>query len=159
MSFRIAIAQVSSESNHFVPGFSELEFFSNTGYLLEGEDLLRLDSSDTEIGGFLSVLLGDQEVEVVPLIAARANSANPLSDKCYTYLKDQILNRLEHNPSIQGILISNHGSMCVQSKDDPEGDLAQSIRKVIGSEAPLAITLVQRLRSADSEILLLLILL
>ena len=85
MSFRIGIAQISSESNHFVPGFSELEFFSTTGYLLEGKDLLRLSSSDTEIGGFLSVLLRDKEVEVVPLIAARANSANPLSDKCYTY--------------------------------------------------------------------------
>ena len=141
MSFRIGIAQISSESNHFVPGFSELEFFSTTGYLLEGKDLLRLSSSDTEIGGFLSVLLRDKEVEVVPLIAARANSANPLSDRCYKYLKNQILNRLEHNPSIHGLLISNHGSMCVQSKYDPEGDLAQSIRKVIGAEAPLAITL------------------
>ena len=42
MSLRIAVAQISSESNHFVTGLAGLDFFRTTGYLLEGPELLDL---------------------------------------------------------------------------------------------------------------------
>ena len=54
MGLRIAVAQISSESNHFVSGLAGLDFFRTTGYLLEGPELLDLGRSDTEVGGFLS---------------------------------------------------------------------------------------------------------
>ena len=87
MSLCIAVAQISSESNHFVTGLAGLDFFRTTGYLLEGPELLDLGRSDTEVGGFLSILQSEEQVEVVPLIAARANSGNPLSAGCYRSLK------------------------------------------------------------------------
>ncbi len=141
MSLRIAVAQISSESNHFVPGLAELDFFRATGYLLEGPDLLDLARSDTEIGGFLSILQPDEEVEVIPLIAARANSANPLSAGCYETLKQSLLRRLQESRPVHGILLSNHGSMCARDQDDPEGDLAGAIREIVGPAVPLAVTL------------------
>ena len=46
MSLRIAVAQISSESNHFVSGLAGLDFFRNTGYLLEGPEVLGLSRSE-----------------------------------------------------------------------------------------------------------------
>lgn len=141
MSLRIAVAQISSESNHFVTGLAELDFFRTTGYLLEGPELLALDRSDTEVGGFLSILQSEEQVEVVPLVAARANSGNPLSAECYRSLKRRLLEGLCRDLPVQGVLVSCHGSMGVQDLDDPEGDLAGALRDIVGPRVPLALTL------------------
>lgn len=141
MSLRIAVAQISSESNHFVSGLAGLDFFRNTGYLLEGPEVLGLSRSDTEVGGFLCVLQSEQQVELVPLVAARANSGNPLSAECYRSLKRRLLEGLCRNLPVRGVLLSCHGSMGVQDLDDPEGDLAGALRKIVGPRVPLALTL------------------
>ena len=141
MSLRIAVAQISSESNHFVPGLAGLDFFRTTGYLLEGPELLDLGRSDTEVGGFLSILQSEEQVEAVPLIAARANSGNPLSAGCYRSLKGRLIEGLRRKQPVQGVLLSCHGSMGVQGLDDPEGDLAGALRKIVGPQVPVALTL------------------
>lgn len=141
MSLRIAVAQISSESNHFVTGLAGLDFFRTTGYLLEGSEVLGLSRSDTEVGGFLSILQSEDQVEVVPLVAARANSGKPLSAECYRSLKRRLLEGLCRNLPVQGVLVSCHGSMGVQDLDDPEGDLVGALRKIVGPRVPLALTL------------------
>ena len=141
MSLRIAVAQISSESNHFVTGLAGLDFFRTTGYLLEGPEVLGLSRSDTEVGGFLSILQSDEKVEVVPLVAARANSGNPLSAECYRSLKRRLLEGLCRNLPVRGVLVSCHGSMGVEDLDDPEGDLAGALRDSVGPRVPLALTL------------------
>ena len=141
MSLRIAVAQISSESNHFVTGLAGLDFFRTTGYLLEGPELLALGRSDTEVGGFLSILQSEEQVEVVPLVAARANSGNPLSAECYRSLKRRLLDGLRRHRPVHGILLSCHGSMGVQGLDDPEGDLVSALRNMVGPRVPLALTL------------------
>lgn len=141
MSLRIAVAQISSESNHFVTGLAGLDFFRTTGYLLEGPELLDLGRSDTEVGGFLSILQSEEQVEAVPLVAARANSGSPLSAECYRSLKRRLLEELRRNRPVHGLLLSCHGSMGVQGLDDPEGDLAAALRDIVGPRVPLALTL------------------
>src|SRR5438045_3952367 len=91
MSLRIAVGQISSESNHFVAGLCELDFFRKTGYLVEGQDVFTLAGKDNEIAGALAILTQAPDVEVVPLLAARANSSAPLSTVCYQTLKERLL--------------------------------------------------------------------
>ena len=54
MSLRIAVGQISSESNHFVSGLCELDFFRKTGYLVERQDVFTLAGKDNEIAGALA---------------------------------------------------------------------------------------------------------
>jgi microcystin degradation protein MlrC len=141
MGLRIAIAQISSESNHFVPGECELDFFRNTGFLLEADHVFGLRDTTGEVGGMLSVLEADKEVRIVPLIAARANSGSPLSAPCYTWLRSATLNALERAGPVDGILLSQHGSMAAAGEYDPEGEIAAAIRHRVGPGVPLIMTL------------------
>ena len=136
---RIAIGQVSSESNHFAPGPADLEFFRTTGYLCEGESLLELRHTDTEVGGFLS-RLQTEPVEVVPLLASRGNSSGPLTAYCYRFFRTGLVDRLATAAPVDGILLSCHGSMAAEGEDDSEGDLAAALRACAGS-VPLVMTL------------------
>ncbi len=136
---RIAIGQISSESNHFTQGFADVDFFRHTGYLHEGSDVLKLAESDTEVGGFIETLRRAGNVEIVPLLATRGNSGPPLSADCYAYLRGRMLTLLKDAGPVDGVLISQHGSMCVENEDDPEGDLAVAIREMIGPDAALGL--------------------
>lgn len=138
---RIAVGQISSESNHFVCRACELEFFRKTGFLYEGSDVFELRKTAGEIAGMLSVLDRHSDIEVVPLLAARANSAGPLSKDCYSYLRDGLISALENSLPVDAVLLSHHGSMAAVNEFDPEGDIAAEIRKRIGDELPLLMTL------------------
>src|SRR5690242_3223474 len=93
-TLRIAVGQISSESNHFVPGRCEVEFFRTTGYFYQGAGLFRLRDSATEIGGILATCRAQPGVEVVPLIATRGNSSAVLSARCWRHFKERLLQRL-----------------------------------------------------------------
>jgi microcystin degradation protein MlrC len=165
-NLRIAVGQISSESNHFAARLCEVSFFRKTGYLLEGKDVVRLADSDTEIGGILGACRaagGDggasvplaavqsrlrkrdacatMPAEIVPLLATRGNSSTVLSDKCWSVLKGRMLRRLKAAGTVDGVVLSHHGSMAVESEDDPEGDLATEIRRMVGPRTPFAMTL------------------
>lgn len=139
-NLRIALGQISSESNHFVYSPCELDMFRNTGYLLESNDLFQLKGGGTEVAGALAVLEDPGDVDVVPLLAARANSSGSLSGECYVYLRDGVLGRLRQALPVDGVLLSFHGSMTARGIDDPEGDLAAAVRKIVGITVPIVIT-------------------
>lgn len=138
--FRIALGQISSESNHFVRDPCDQDFFRATGYICEGTEVLGLQDSDTEVGGMLEAC-GAENVDVVPLLAARGNSSGPLSRASYDGMKRSMLKRLREAVPVDGVLLSHHGSMAVEDEDDPEGDMAAEIRAIVGSATPIMMTL------------------
>ncbi len=138
---RIAVGQISSESNHFVPTRCEVDFLRATGYLHAGAAVWKLANTDTEVGGILAACRRAKNVEVVPLLATRGNSSSVLSRKCWSWLRGEMLRRLRAAGRVDGVILSHHGSMAAENEDDPEGDLAAAIRQMIGPGTPFAMTL------------------
>jgi microcystin degradation protein MlrC len=139
--YRVAIGQISAESNHFVSSPCAIELFHKTGYVLEGDDLLGLKNTNTEIAGMLAVLENSGEVDIIPLLAARGISSGPLTEQCYTYLKDRLLFPLKDAGRVDGVILSHHGSMAIVNDDDPEGDIASAVREIVGPTIPIVMTL------------------
>src|SRR5215213_5639532 len=104
MTMRIAVGQISSESNHFVQFLCDIDFFEKTGYVRRGDELLGLAGTDTEVAGMLAILQQADDVEIVPLLAARANSSGPLSAQCYTTLKELLLAPMR-TQRVDGVLL------------------------------------------------------
>jgi microcystin degradation protein MlrC len=138
---RIAVGQISSESNHFVSRPCELELFYSSGFVYHGAELLRLRGKGGEVAGMLSVLDQAGEIEIVPLLAARGNSSGPLSAACYSLLREHLLAPLRAAGPLDGVLLSHHGSMAAIGEDDPEGDIAAAARQIVGPGVPIAMTL------------------
>lgn len=139
--WRVAVGQISSESNHFVVRPCELDLFQHTGFLYEGQGVFQLRGTGGEIAGMLSVLDAACDLEVVPLLAARANSSGPLSPACYGYLREHLLAPLTAAGPVDAVLLSHHGSMAAVGEDDPEGDIAVAVRRIVGPAVPIVMTL------------------
>ena len=77
----------------------------------------------------------------VPLVAARCVSGGPSTDDCYRTLRQSLLSPLRKAARVDGVLLALHGSMTTVSEDDPEGDLLQAVRKIVGHKVPVVATL------------------
>lgn len=137
--FRVAIGQLSQESDSFVSTLTEIHDFRNS-FLKEGDALFTLAGTDTEVAGMLGVC-AKHDAEVVPLVATRSISGGPLSTACYAALKRALLEPLQRAGQVDAILLSMHGSMLAVDEDDPEGDLLATVRDLVGPDKPVICTL------------------
>ncbi|MDG1894931.1 MAG: M81 family metallopeptidase [Fuerstiella sp.] len=85
--------------------------------------------------------LRDQGAEPVPLIFASMCSAGPMTRECYHQLKNEWFERLERSFPIEGVLLPLHGSALVDGLNDPEGDMIQAARELVGPDVPIVVTL------------------
>ena len=136
---RVAVGGVSLESNDFVPYTADLATFRDTGFFAEGDAVFDLASTDTEIAGALAVL-ASVGVDVVPLLAARGNSSGRLSADTYARVRRGILGPLKAAAQLDGVFLFQHGSMEAVGEDDPEGDIAQAVRAIVGPTVPVVMT-------------------
>ena len=138
-NLRIAIGGIFQETSQFLTTRTELDLWKNT-YIHHGDDLLQLAGTDCENAGMLAVCEAEG-AQAVPLLAARCVSGGPSTDDCYRTLKQSLLSPLRKAAHLDGVLLALHGSMTAVSEDDPEGDLLQAVRKIVGHRVPVVATL------------------
>ena len=136
---RIGIGSIFQESNQFAATQTDLSLFRNS-YVHEGDALLQLAGTDCEVAGILATC-AEEGAQALPLLAARSVSGGALSDACYTELKETLLARLRAAAPLDGLILAMHGSMVTASKLDPEGDLLDAVRRIVGPELPIVMTL------------------
>ncbi|MEO1983939.1 MAG: M81 family metallopeptidase, partial [Fuerstiella sp.] len=134
---RVAVGGILTECNHF--GGLPIDMSSyEASELFRGDELLQQTTS--VVGGMLSGLR-ERNAAPVPLIFASVCSAGPMTRECYHQLKGECFERLERALPVDGVLLPLHGSALVDGLDDPEGDMIQAARDLVGPDVPIVVTL------------------
>lgn len=138
MTKRVAVGQISHETNVFSPVQTPLQAWKDRGLHL-GPDLVKFfTGTKSGIGAYLEV--ADTEGwAIIPTIAASAMPSAPTDAKTYAWLKEQLLEPIRREMP-DAVLLSVHGAMMAEGVDDPEGDLAASIKEIIG-DRPLVLAM------------------
>ncbi len=123
---RIAVGGIHTECSTSSPVPMTLEDFR----VLRGADLLASDH--------FGVLAGTAEVEVLPLLHARAVPGGPVSRAAYEALKAEFLSRLGASLPVDGLYLALHGAMSVEGMDDAEGDWIAAARAAVGDGCAVA---------------------
>lgn len=135
---RILLLDCKQEISSFNPLQSGYENF----HVTRGEDLLAHRGLNTEVGGALSVFDAEPDIEVVPAIAARAGSAGILSSTGWARLSAEILEAVAAKiDTCDAVYASLHGAMAAEGELDPEGHLLTEIRRMLGPDKRLVISL------------------
>ncbi len=121
---RIAIAGLGIESSTFSPAQSTEEaFHAKTG--------------DSIFARYTFMATGSDErtrAEWVPTLVGKSLPGGIVTRQAYESLTGKILKMLKENGPYDGLFYDIHGAMSVVGLDDPEGDLIERIREVIGTE-------------------------
>jgi microcystin degradation protein MlrC len=74
-------------------------------------------------------------------VSANANPSGIVTDDAFEQIGGMILDAAEHQRPIDGVLLHLHGAMVVDSYEDGEGELLARLRKTLGPEVPIVVTL------------------
>lgn len=139
---RIGLAALILESNSFSPQKSDISYFKENGFILEGEEIISYHKEGirNEIAGFID-LATQNGSEILPLTASWAVPHGIMPQKTYQYFKSRMMQKLSEDcTSFDAVYFGLHGSMVVEGIDDPEGDILKSARTILG-ETPIVLTL------------------
>jgi microcystin degradation protein MlrC len=136
---RIAIAGLSLESASFLPErITEADFRRSESV---GEALVaRYRGSNTALGGFLAVL-EREGAEVVPLLFAEGGAAGSAEDAAFVAYADRICAGLAAALPVDGVLLHLHGAMTTPTRLDPDREMTERVRAVVGRKVPIILAL------------------
>jgi microcystin degradation protein MlrC len=74
-------------------------------------------------------------------VSANANPSGIVTDAAFEEIGGLILAAAEQQRPIDGILLHLHGAMVVDSHEDGEGELLAQLRRLVGPDVPIVVTL------------------
>ena len=136
---RILIAECKQEVSTFNPHLSGYDDFG----IRRGEEILRYHRTvRNELGGALSVFDATPGIEVVPAYSAFfITSGGTLAKSAWERIAGELLEAVRAAPPVDGVYVCLHGAMASEEELDPEGWLLAELRKELGEEVPLVVSL------------------
>lgn len=121
---RIAIAGLGIESSTFSPAqTTEEAFHAQIGEaIIENYPFLSSESQNRNRGKWFPALRG------------KSLPGGIVTREAYESLMKKMLEQLQKNLPYDGLFFDIHGAMSVVGLDDPEGDMIERIRSVVGSQ-------------------------
>ncbi|MBP9048495.1 MAG: M81 family metallopeptidase [Tabrizicola sp.] len=141
MPFHVLTGSFVHESNTFKKGETTLQDFRD-GVLDEGQVALdRFGDVNDELAGFLDA---GREAgwRITHSVSAHANPGARVAREAFDHLAGIICDAAgAHRATLDGILLSLHGSMVPAFCEDGEGELLRRLRAIVGPDLPIAVTL------------------
>jgi hypothetical protein len=138
----IVYAEFMHEVNSFSPVVTTRRDFM-AEHLVFGEEVRASAVKEKkQLAGFLKAVekAGRGSIETVPLVHAKSMSGGPVDSAFYRQIKTTILDGIAAQAKIDGVYLSMHGAMGVQGMFDPEGDIIEAVRELVGHEVPIAVS-------------------
>ena len=137
---RVLIVALQQEVSSFNPVPSTRSDFT----VHAGDEMRRAYAgTDTYTGGALGVLKAAEGIDPICVYSAIACSAGPLAHDDYVDLKAELLAAIaaQMTQDIDGVLFHLHGAMATTAETDPEGDVLESVRGLVGRAPVFAMSL------------------
>lgn len=137
---RILVGGIRHELNSFVPGTVDLDTYRRT---MLGEGRAIVDDPTSSMIGAVEVARR-RNIELVPTLTAHGGAGGRVEDEAYAALSTRLLELAQQEVAqkpVDGVYLHLHGAMATTSHDDPEGELIEQVRAIVGPDVPIAISL------------------
>ena len=138
---RIAIGQLWQETNTFNPLPTTRADFEAFG-VLRGPALLEKLADTNEPGGFIQSLRAwPERPEIVGLVRLPAWPGGAATADTFAWLLHEMLAALDAAGPVDAVLLALHGALVSETEPDVEGAVLEAVRRRIGPQLPLVVTL------------------
>lgn len=133
----VAVGTVSHETNTFAAGRTGIDDFA----FETGDALLESFRADRSLDGVVDALESAPDTTSIhPLVGAATIPGPTIATDAFETIRTELLDRLE-GEDVDGVCLDLHGSMYVEDRPDPEGELLASVRDVVGPDVPITAAL------------------
>src|SRR6059058_867404 len=140
---RIAIGGFLHETNTFAPTKATYEDFVHGGgwpRMAKGSDVLRLRNINVGISGFIEAAEAEGW-ELVPTIACGASPCAHVTEDAFERIAKVMVDGIAAAGDLDAFYLDLHGAMVTEHLDDGEGEILSRVRRVVGKELPLVVSL------------------
>jgi microcystin degradation protein MlrC len=141
---RIAVGGFLHETNTFAPTKAVYDAFVQGGGwppMSQGGKLLeKMRNINVGMAGFVPAAEAEGW-ELVPTIWCAASPSAHVTKDAYERVARAIVDGIKAAGSIDGVYLDLHGAMVAEHLDDGEGEILARVRKVIGKDLPLVVSL------------------
>jgi microcystin degradation protein MlrC len=141
---RIAIGGFLHETNTFAPTKATYGDFVHGGgwpAMAVGADVLKvMRNINVGLAGFVEAAEANGW-EMVPTVACGASPSAHVTEDAYERIVAEMIEGIRAAGQMDAVYLDLHGAMVAEHLDDGEGELLARVRKVIGKELPLVVSL------------------
>lgn len=139
---KIICGQFKQETNRYSPRLSDEKAYREREYIWDADAIkTHFAGTKTELGAFLDVLDSCEQCELIPVMALNAHPG-PVTAQCIWHqVAERLLEAIDAQPHIDGVLLALHGAMVTEEMEDGEGQLLQLLRQRLGPDVPIIATL------------------
>jgi microcystin degradation protein MlrC len=139
--FTVLTAELQHETNTFCTLPTTYQNFCERAVLFGDEAVAARKDHSTALAGFMDAALAHQW-RSIHVLSADAAPGGRVTRDAFDRLTDPIIAAVTaHQGQLDGIALGLHGAMATEFGDDGEGELLGRIRRHVGLELPIAITL------------------
>ncbi len=129
---KVAVASLMHETNTFTEHKTPYEHF----FIAEEQVFEDPFWMEKLAGGILSYFR-QQNADIIPTLFARAIPSGPIEQDAFQKMIRTIIDKIRYAWPVDGICLALHGSMYVETIDDPEGYFLKQLRKHFGCGIPI----------------------
>lgn len=137
---RIGIGHIMHETNTFSSVKTTEESFKEILWA-RNEEMLRCHEGVKDYIGGMIDKGRELGVDLIPSFSAFANPAGTITKECFETLKRELVTNIQVKGNLDAICLALHGAGVVDGIDDLEGELLSELRKILGYETPIVVTL------------------
>ncbi|KIU43461.1 MULTISPECIES: M81 family metallopeptidase [Bradyrhizobium] len=141
---RIAVGGFLHETNTFAPTKATYDDFVHGGgwpSMTRGADVLKvMRKINVGLAGFVEAVEANGW-ELVPTLFAAASPSAHVSKDAYERIVTEMVNGIVAAGPIDAVYLDLHGAMVTEHHDDGEGETLARVRKAIGRDLPLVVSL------------------
>ncbi|CAN5916067.1 M81 family metallopeptidase [soil metagenome] len=137
---RIAVLSFAIECNRFSPVTTAADFETDVdirGNQIVSESRSQASITLPDLPGFFSEMDGTGQWTPVPLRVSQAQPGGPVEESFFRNFLAEIEAGLKAALPLDSVFVSAHGAALAEGTDDPDGDLFELIRKVVGRDIPV----------------------
>ena len=137
---KIAILGLHLESNRFAPTAFKSEFIEHC--LLYGDELV-IDARSNHpkacgtLPGFVRQMDAIGSWQPAPIVYADGGAAGPIDHEFFLELKEDMATRLKAAMPVDGVYFAQHGAALSTEHLDPDGELYEMAREIVGPLIPI----------------------
>ena len=141
---RIAVGAFLHETNTFAPTKATYDDFVHGGgwpSMAHGADVLKvMRNINVGLAGFVEAAEANGW-ELVPTISAAASPSAHVTKDAFERVMKEMVDGIAAAGPIDAVYLDLHGAMVTEHYDDGEGETLARVRKVIGKDLPLVVSL------------------
>lgn len=138
---KILFAEFKHETNSFSPGLTDEAKFRARDYLFGDEIAGRHRGARNEIGAVFDCFDDKPGYELIPVLGFNATPGGIVARSVYDTVTEKILEALDREGPVDGVMLVLHGAMVSERTEDGEGTLLAAIREKVGPDVPIMASL------------------